>query len=57
MALLPPYRMFVQARDRHGHVLLGQAVERVQQFHVLEVVGSEEKHLASSEHHAADPTP
>ena len=41
---LPVHRLAVQARHRHRRAFLPQAVQRVEQLHVLEEVGREDEH-------------
>jgi hypothetical protein len=45
-----------RARPRHRDVLLGQPVQRIQQFHVLEVVRGHDEDLALCESHVCDHT-
>src|SRR5215510_9867225 len=56
VALLPPQGMIIQAGHGYRDPLLGQPVERVQQFHVLEVVRGQEQNPTLCKHHETDPT-
>jgi hypothetical protein len=49
--------MIIQPGHGYRDILLGQPVERVQQFHVLEVVGGQEQNPALCKHHETDNTP
>jgi hypothetical protein len=56
VALLASDWLVIEARDGHHRLRLAQAVERVEQFHVLEVISREEECLPSGERHGSDPT-
>jgi hypothetical protein len=49
--------MIIQAGHGHRDPLLSQPVQRVQQLHVLEVVGGQKQNPALREHHETDDTP
>src|SRR6266542_1770171 len=57
VALLARHGLVIEAGHSHRHVLLAEAVERVQQFHVLELISGEEEHFPSCESHGIDPMP
>jgi len=54
--LLPAHRVIVETGHGHRDALFGQPVQRVQQLHVLEVIGGQHEDPALGELHGTDLT-
>ena len=57
VAFLARHRLVIKARDGHCDVLLAQAVKRIQQLHVLELISREQEDFPICKHHGTDLTP